>query len=1163
GSNSINIVVTAQDGVTRQTYTVTVTREKAPQVISFTLPATKTFGDPNFPLNAISSNPTILVTYTSDNPSVAAIVNGNIHILGTGTVNITASQAGNANYLAAADVIKTITVMPKSQTISFFPLPQKIYGDASFTLNASNFSGLPLTYSSSDISIASVNGAVVNIHKAGTVTITASQPGNANYTAANPVSQTLIINPKTLTARLVGTVSKIYDGNINAVFTGTNFSLSGQVSTDDVALNYPLIGTYYGRSVNAVKVVGASGLSLTGSDKANYVLSSTNIFDYVGVITPAPVQVNLIGTVAKTYDGTNTATLTAANYQLSGLMNTAEQVTFNKPANGTYDNSNTGNNKTVAVSGIALSGLDANNYVLAAANSSANIGSINPKMLTVTADNQSRIYNAPNSALTVSYSGFANGETVASLTTLPTLSTTATADAPVGNYPITASGASSSNYNFTYVNGVLTIGQSGNVITFNAIPNKTYGDADFRLNATASSGLNVSFVSNNPSVATVDQTGNVHILSAGNTTITAAQTGNNNYAAAVSVDQILSVNKASLTITAEDKTKTYGDVNPPLTYTYTGFVNGETDAVLTTKPQINTTATATSANGNYPITASGAGSSDYNFTYVNGVLTVGQSGNVITFNAIPNKTYGDADFRLNATASSGLEVHYTSSNPAVATVDLGGNVHLLSAGNTTITASQTGNNNYNAAVNVNQILSVNKALLTITAEDKTRNYGLINPAFTATYTGFVNGETASVLIVQPTISTNATATSPAGNYQIMASNAAAANYEIAYVPGTLTVKQTALNSLTLSPENVYENQPAGTLAGTLTAVSADPNAVFTYSFSGGNAVNDNASFSILGNKLFTAAAFDYEAKSNYSVQIRATDAHGLYLDQTINIQIRDVNEAPTLAAISNQTGCYSTSTQNLQLSGIGAGPESNQTVTLSVQTDRPELFNNLQISSAANGKATLTYQLATAGTAKMTVTVQDNGGTANGGTDHFSQTFTLTANALSSATIAAEKTKISKGETITLKASGGSVYRWDNRAGIISSLTAAEIQIRPAQTTTYQVLVSNALGCSSTASVTVEVEDDYAMLQPANLLTPNGDGKNDTWVVKNLDLYPENSVTIFDKGGRQLLHVQHYQNDWSGTFQGAPLTEGTYYYVLDFGPGKAPMKGFFSILRSR
>ncbi|RYY18704.1 MAG: DUF11 domain-containing protein, partial [Sphingobacteriaceae bacterium] len=105
GSNSINIVVTAQDGVTRQTYTVTVTREKAPQVISFTLPATKTFGDPDFLLNAISSNPTIPVTYTSDNPSVATIVNGNVHILSTGTVNITASQAGNANYLAAADVI--------------------------------------------------------------------------------------------------------------------------------------------------------------------------------------------------------------------------------------------------------------------------------------------------------------------------------------------------------------------------------------------------------------------------------------------------------------------------------------------------------------------------------------------------------------------------------------------------------------------------------------------------------------------------------------------------------------------------------------------------------------------------------------------------------------------------------------------------------------------------------------------------------------------------------------------------------------------------------------------------------------------------------------------------------------------------------------------------
>lgn len=236
---------------------------------------------------------------------------------------------------------------------------------------------------------------------------------------------------------------------------------------------------------------------------------------------------------------------------------------------------------------------------------------------------------------------------------------------------------------------------------------------------------------------------------------------------------------------------------------------------------------------------------------------------------------------------------------------------------------------------------------------------------------------------------------------------------------------------------------------------------------------------------------------------------------------------------------------------------------LSVKADNPAMFSQLQVSSAANGKAVLTYQLAAAGTAKVTVTVQDNGGTANGGADSFSQTFTVTANTQPAAAILAGKTSISKGETITLKASGGRNYRWDDSAGIISSLSAAEIQIRPAQTTTYQVLVDNASGCSSMASVVIEVADDYAMIKPANLLSPNGDGKNDTWVVKNIDLYPESSVTIFDKGGRKLLNVQHYKNDWDGTFQGLPLAEGTYYYAIDFGPGKAPMKGFITILRSR
>ncbi len=461
-------------------------------------------------------------------------------------------------------------------------------------------------------------------------------------------------------------------------------------------------------------------------------------------------------------------------------------------------------------------------------------------------------------------------------------------------------------------------------------------------------------------------------------------------------------------------------------------------------------------------------------------------------------------------------------------------------------------------------MTVNPAALTITADNQTKTPGAANPALTITYSGFVNGDDATSLSTQPTVSTTASATSAAGVYAITVSGAASANYNITYVAGTFTVTNPTISSVSLAQATIFENQPAGTLTGTLNATSPDPNATYTYSLITGNGSTDNSSFSIQGNKLVTAKSLDFEQKAIYSILVRATNQYGLYLDQTFTINLSDVNEAPTLAAIANQQVCSTNTAQTIALNGISAGPETAQSTTLSVSSNNPGLFTNLAVSSVTGGAATLTYQMAGTGTATVTVTVKDNGGTANGGTDSFSQTFTIKANELPVAVIDSDKgLQISKGETVTLTATGGSTYSWNTSPNISGTSSSTVIKVRPAQTTTYQVTASNASGCSSTASITVNVTDDYSILQPANILTPNGDGKNDTWVVRNIDLYPNNTVSIFDKGGRLLNKVSHYNNDWDGTYNGSPLAEGTYYYVIDFGPGKGLIKGFITILRNR
>jgi gliding motility-associated-like protein len=250
----------------------------------------------------------------------------------------------------------------------------------------------------------------------------------------------------------------------------------------------------------------------------------------------------------------------------------------------------------------------------------------------------------------------------------------------------------------------LTVSKGDQTITFNSLPDKTYGDADFNLTATASSGLSVSFSSSNTSVATVTGT-TVHITGGGTTVITASQPGNAWWNPAPDVPQTLTVNKVDQTI---------------------------------------------------------------------------------TFGALPAKTYGDADFSGGATASSALTVTYSSNNSAVATI-VSNMIHITGVGTAVITASQAGNNTYNPAPDIQQNLTVNKTNLTFTADNISIDYGTDLPALTYTISGFVYGDTKSVLDALPTIQTTAVQNSPPGTYPITLSGGSDNNYNYLYVQGTLTV----------------------------------------------------------------------------------------------------------------------------------------------------------------------------------------------------------------------------------------------------------------------------------------------------------------------------------------------------------------------------------------
>lgn len=189
---------------------------------------------------------------------------------------------------------------------------------------------------------------------------------------------------------------------------------------------------------------------------------------------------------------------------------------------------------------------------------------------------------------------------------------------PATDYTITAynnSGSASAKVN-------ITVGIGSQTITFKKLPAVTYGATDFDPLATSTDTvIKIHYTSSDPTVATIVKD-TIHVVGAGTTTITATQAANQNYTAAVPVSQLLTVNKAVLTIAAEDKNKTVLKDNPPFTVTYKGFVNAEDTTVVTTRPIASTTATANSGVGIYPITVTGAVAKNYSFNYVAGKLTV-------------------------------------------------------------------------------------------------------------------------------------------------------------------------------------------------------------------------------------------------------------------------------------------------------------------------------------------------------------------------------------------------------------------------------------------------------------------------------------------------------------------------------------------------------------
>ncbi|WP_442795366.1 YDG domain-containing protein [Pelobium manganitolerans] len=1057
---------------------------------------------------------------------------------------ISISGADKDNYTFNSTASTTADITAKALTINATGINKEYDGNTLATVSLSDD-----RVSSDEISAsytATFDNKNVGMGKAVSVTgISISGTDKDNYTFNSTAGTTADITAKALTVTATG-INKVYDGNTTATVTLSD----DRVNNDDITSAYSS-AIFNDKNVGTGKAVSVNGIGISGADAGNYTFNTTA--SATADITAKALAITATG-INKVYDGNTTATVNLSDDRVNG-----DDISASYTA--TFDNKNVGSAKAVSVTGISISGADKDNYTF---NSTASTtADITAKALTINATGINKEYDG-NTLATVSLSDdrVSSDEISASYTATFDNKNVGMGKA-VSVTGISISGADATNYTFnTSANANASITAKALTVTANAT-NKIY---DGNTNATVTlsddklSGDEVNTAYTSATFADKN-VGTAKTVSVNGISISGADA--TNYTFNTSANANASITAKVLTVTANAGDKIYdGNTNASVTLSNDKLSGDEVTTAYTSATFADKnvgTAKAVSVNG---ISISGADAANYTFN-TSATANASITAKVLTVTANAGDKVYDGNTNATVTLSddklSGDEVTtaYTSATFADKNV---GTAKTVSVSGISISGADATNYTFNTSANASA--NITAKALTITADDKQKYEGEANPVFTASYNGFISGENNLILAAQPVLSTIANTNTLQGNYPITVGGASATNYSISYVPGTLSILPGAPTSISFAAQNLFENSPATSTVGTLSSTAMSPTAIFTYSLVSGSGDIDNSSFAINDNQLVTTKALDFESKQQYQIRVRSTTQYNLFLEQTFTVNLLDVNEAPTLDAIANQVICYTNARQDVALSGISAGPETAQTVNLSLSNNNSNLFSELSIS---NNK--LRYRVADgqSGTANITVKVSDNGGTANGGTDEFSRTFTITVNALPVNEIVSDKgNAISKGETaqLTVNSSNGTSYSWSNASGIISGQNSATLSVRPLETTNYTVTVTNASGCQTQTSFTLTVNDDYQALTAENFFTPNADGINDNWVVKNIDAYPNHTLSIFDRAGRTVFETKNYQNDWNGTANGSDLQEGTYYYVFRFDQQNiAPIKGFITIVR--
>ncbi len=585
--------------------------------------------------------------------------------------------------------------------------------------------------------------------------VTASFAGDTSF-AASTGTGNLTVNPGVLT--VVPTPASRPYGSANPTFT---YGITGFQNGDTTAV---VSGTATCSSTATVtSAVGSYPITcvVSGLTAANYTFTTIN---GTLAVTQAPLTITAndasrdFGLANPVFTGT-----------IVGLLNAdVITATYDSPAT---PSSGVGTYPIIPTPAGAASVLA--NYAITLVNGTLTINPVvvNNAPLTVTVNSASRTYGDPNPSFTATITGALNGDVFTA-----TLSTPATAASPIGAYPITATvSGPTANYVVTVVNGTLTVNPAPLKVVV-AGATRVYGAADPAFTGTIGATKNGDVIT-----ATYSSTATV-TSDVGSYPITPTLAGAalGNYALTIT-NGIFTITPAPLAVTAVGGTRLYGAANPAATIT--GLLNGDVITAIYTFP---TPATAVGVYTLSPTLVDPAGKLiDYTVTLKTATLTINKA--PLTVTASPaSRPYGSANPVLTAVFGAGQVQNGDAITPVATTTA----TNTSNVGTYPITAGVNDPTNVigNYAVTaVNSTLTVTTVPLTITADPKSVVLNAPTPTFTASYAGFVLGQSPATL--GGTLKCSATTTG--GLHPITCSGQTSPNYAITFVPGTLTVDYTA------------------------------------------------------------------------------------------------------------------------------------------------------------------------------------------------------------------------------------------------------------------------------------------------------------------------------------------------------------------------------------